>query len=411
MKCLKVLISAYACRPGMGSEPGVGWNTAKELAKHHKIWVLTRLDNRPTIEAELAENPIPELNFVYFDLPGFSWWKRGLQGVHLHYYLWQIKAYFVARQLHREVGLDIIHHVTYVRYSSPSFLALLPVPFIWGSVGGGEFAPKAFWKDFSLRGKVYEILRKLVHQLGEWDPFTRLTARKSFLVRATTEDTAKRLYSMGAKNVQIFSESGLSQDVIDCLAQCCMSNTTSIRFISMARLLHWKGLHLGLQAFAQAELPANAEYWILGEGPERKRLQALAEKLKITEQIKFWGRLPRDETLDKLSQSHVLLHPSLHDSGGWVCLEAMAAGRPVICLDLGGPGIQVTEKTGFKIPAKAPEQAIADMAEVMTRLAKDPALRLQMGQFGQDYVNQFYSWEAKALIFGQAYQEIVTNST
>jgi glycosyltransferase involved in cell wall biosynthesis len=411
MKCLKVLLSAYSCRPGMGSEPGVGWNIARELAKHHKIWVLTRVDNRPMIEAELAKSPITGLNFIYFDLPGAYWWKRNLQTVHLHYYIWQIKAYFVARQLHNEVDLDLIHHVTYVRYSSPSFLTLLPIPFIWGPVGGGESAPKAFWKDFSMQGKVYEILRKLAHQLGEWDPFTRLTAQQSFLLRATTEDTAKRLYSMGAMNVQIFSESGLSQDEIDRLAQCDMSNTTPVRFISMARLLHWKGLHLGLQAFAQAELPENTEYWLLGEGPERKRLQALAEKLRITEQIKFWGRLPRNETLDKLSQSHVLLHPSLHDSGGWVCLEAMAAGRPVICLDLGGPAIQVTEKTGFKIPAQTPEQAITEMAKVMTRLAQDPGLRMQLGQLGQNHVKQFYTWETKALMFAQTYQEIVSDST
>ena len=50
----------------------------------------------------------------------------------------------------------------------------------------------------------------------------------------------------------------------------------------------------------------------------------------------------------------MLIHPSLHDSGGWVCLEAMAAGRPVICLDLGGPGLQVTEKTGIKVKASTP---------------------------------------------------------
>jgi len=392
----------------MGSEPGVGWNISKELAKHHEIWVLTRSDNRPMIEAELEKNPIAGFNFIYCDLPGVSWWKKGLQGVHLHYYLWQISAYFNARRLHDQVGLDIVHHVTYVRYSSPSFLAFLPIPFVWGPVGGGEVAPKAFWEDFSFRGKFYEILRKLAHQLGEFDPFTRLTAQRSFVVRATTEDTAKRLCSIGATNVQIISESGLSQHEIACLLECAPSNTTPVRFISMARLLHWKGLHLSLQAFSQADLPENTEYWILGEGPERERLQVLAEKLGITDRLKFWGRLPRNETLEKLRQSHVLVHPSLHDSGGWVCLEAMAAGRPVICLDLGGPAIQVTEKTGFKVSAQEPKQAIAGIAEAMALLAHDSALRLQMGQEGQHHVKESYSWEAKAILLSQVYQECVS---
>jgi glycosyltransferase involved in cell wall biosynthesis len=408
MSHLKVLVSAYSCRPGMGSEPGVGWNTAKALSKYHQVWVLTRSDNRPMIEAELKKHFMPSLNFVYCDLPGASWWKRGLQGVYLHYYLWQIVAYFVARRLHQKVDLDVIHHVTYVRYSSPSFLALLPVPFVWGPVGGGEVAPKAFWQDFSLRGKVYEILRAIAHRMGELDPFTRLTVQRSFLVRATTEETAKRLHLLGAANVQIVSESCLSESEIEELAQCSMLETEPVRFVSMARLLHWKGLHLGLKAFAQAKLPENTEYWILGEGPEQEPLQRLAEKLGVTDRVKLLGRLPRDETLERLRQSHVLVHPSLHDSGGWVCIEAMATGRPIICLNLGGSAVRVTENAGFKIPAQAPEQAIEGISEAMTLLACDAALRSQMGKAGQLHVKEFYSWELRALQLNKLYQECLT---
>ncbi|NJN10975.1 MAG: glycosyltransferase [Richelia sp. RM1_1_1] len=405
----KVLISAYACRPNMGSEPGVGWNTVQELAKYHQVWVLTREDNRPSIKAELQLNPLPGLEFIYVDLPLSKWWKLGLGGVHLHHYLWQVKAYLVARKIHREIGFDIAHHVTYVRYSSPSFLSLLQIPFIWGPVGGGESAPKAFWQDFSFRAKLYEIIRSLAHRLGESDPFVKLTAQRSQVIRATTEDSAKRLHQIGAKNVQIFSESGLSNEEIKNLSQCMMPENSPVRFISMARLLHWKGLHLGVQAFAKADLPDNAQYWIIGEGPERKRLQSLAEELGIAHQVKFWGRLPRDKTLSKLSQAHVLLHPSLHDSGGWVCLEAMATGRPVICLDLGGPAVQVTEDSAFKIPAFNPQQAIGDLAQAMTLLAKDSDLRLKMGQAGQKLVKEKFSWETKGKELTQLYEEILNS--
>jgi glycosyltransferase involved in cell wall biosynthesis len=407
-ECLKVLISAYACRPGEGSEPGVGWNWVRELVKYHKIWVITRGNNRPVIEAELERKPIPGLHFIYCDPPD---WVQVLNHnqrlVHLHYYLWQLEAYFVARQLHQELSFDLVHHVTYVRYSSPSFLSLLPIPFLWGPVGGGESAPDAFWQDFSPRGKVYEVARGFAHRLGEGDPFTRMTARRSFLARATTEDTAKRLHKMGVKNVQVFSESGLSQEEIERLGQCPLSeNSEKIRFISMARLLHWKGLHLGIRAFARAAL-TNAEYWLLGDGPERERLETLATQLGIADRIKFWGRLPRAETLRKLGESHVLVHPSLHDSGGWVCLEAMAAGRPVVCLDLGGPSIQVTAETGFKVPAHQPEQAVRDLAEAMVCLAKDPELRIRMGQAGQKRVEQEFSWQAKGRQLAQLYREIL----
>lgn len=405
MKRLKVLVSAYGCRPGEGSEPGIGWNVALQIAKYHQVWVITRENNRPRIEAEMLSNPVPGLHFVYYDLPGWArWWKQGQWGVYLHYYLWQIGIYFLAQKLQREVNFDLMHHITYGRYCAPSFLALLPVPLIWGPVGGGESAPDAFWRDFSLRGKVFEIIRNLSRWLGEHDPFVRLTVQRSVLVQATTEDTAQRLREMGATNVQVVSQVGLPQEEITHLRQYAQSQQSIVRFISIGRLLHWKGFHLGLRAFAQANLP-DAEYWILGDGPERERLHALAEELGIIHQVKFWRKLPREETLQKLGECLALVHPSLHEAGGWVCLEAMAAGRPLLCLELGGPAIQATDETGFKIPAHTPEQVVQDLAKAMALLVKDSELGACMGQAGQKRVSEF-SWETKCQLLDQAYKEI-----
>jgi glycosyltransferase involved in cell wall biosynthesis len=391
----------------MGSEPGVGWNTVQALAKYHQVWVLTREDNRTSIEAELTNNNyISKIKFVYVDLPGSKWWKRGIGGVHLHNYIWQIKAYLVARKLHSNISFDLAHHITYVRYSSPSFLSLLPIPFIWGPVGGGESAPKAFWEDFSLRGKIYEYARNLLRWLGEKDPFVRMTARRSILAWGTTNDTSQRLHKIGAKNVQVCSQLGISQEELAKLANYTISDNLPLRFISVGRLLHWKGFDLGLKAFAQANLP-DCEYWIVGEGLEKQRLEMIAQQLGIAQQVKFWGNLSREQTLSKIGNCHVLVHPSLHESGGFVCLEAMAAGRPVICLDLGGPAVQVTEETGFKVPANTPTQAIHDLAEVMACLAKDSELRVRMGQVGQKRVAQFFNWDMKAKSLTQLYETII----
>jgi glycosyltransferase involved in cell wall biosynthesis len=408
LKIMKVLISAYSCEPGRGSERGVGWSVIYEVAQHHEVWVLTRPDeSKEAIEAELTLNPIPNLHFVYFTLPfwqdSLRWGQSG--AMQLHYYFWQIQAYFVAWQLHQEVGFDVIHHVTFVRYSCPSFLSLLPVPFVWGPVGGGESAPGSFWVDFSWKNKLYEVARLTLRSIGEFDPFTRITAQRSAIAYATTEDTAQRLRKLQAPTVQISSAIGLCAAEIDQLAQCPAVNQSPFRFISIARLLHWKGLHLGLRAFAQANL-SGIEYWILGDGPELARLQALAVHLEIASQVKFWGLLPRSEVLAQLSQCSVLVHPSLHDSGAGVCLEAMAAGRPVICLDLGGPAAQVTPETGFKVPAHDPEQAVSDLSTAMVSLATDDHLCLQMGLSGQQRVRESYTWEVKGKQLAQVYEEI-----
>jgi glycosyltransferase involved in cell wall biosynthesis len=406
VKRLKILVSAYACRPGEGSEPGVGWNVVRELVEYHDVWVLTRVDNRTSIELELNRHPLPGLHFVYCEPPAIIQKLNYNQRlVHLHYYIWQIAAYLIARNLEREIDFSIVHHVTYVRYSSPSFLVLLPIPFIWGTVGGGESAPKAFWADFSWRAKVYESIRSLAHRIGELDPFTRLTAQRSVLVRATTVETADRLRQMGAKEIEIFPESGLSEMEINQLAQFPLLDRPNIRLISMARLLHWKGLHLGIRAFAQANI-SNSEYWILGDGVERQPLQDLAQRLEVSDRVKFWGRLPRHDTLQKLAESDVLLHPSLHDSGGWVCIEAMAAGRPPICLDLGGPATQVTAATGLKISATTPEEAVDGLAAAISQLAQDRSLLHKMSQAGRERVKEMYSWKVKGQLLAHLYEKL-----
>lgn len=404
---MKILLSAFACEPGQGSEEGVGWNTVVEAAKHQEVWVLTRTFYRDAIEAELAARPIANLHFIYIEPLGWKENFKGRQGgVQLHYYLWQILAYFVARSLHRKIGFDIARHVTYVKFWSPSFISLLPIPFIWGPVGGGEAAPKTFWADFSFKAKLYETAREWAQKLGESDPFARITARRSILALATTEDTAKRVQAMGAKNVQVLSESYLSKAEMARLRECKMPAASPLRFISMGRLLHWKGYHLAVRAFAIANLP-NAEYWLLGDGPERDRLKSLAEEMGISSQIKFWGRLPRKESLGKLGESHVLIHPSLHDSGGWTCLEGMAAGRPIVCFDLGGPSTQVTAETGIKVSGYHPKQAVNDLAEAIARLADDPELRSRMGQAGQKRVAEVYDWDVNGRFFAQLCEDIV----
>jgi glycosyltransferase involved in cell wall biosynthesis len=412
---MKILLSAYACEPHRGSEPGVGWHMATAIADQHQVCVLTTRAHQPAIAAEMARQPNPNLEFVYVDPLGwvYDWSQEGKRPqltIHLHYYLWQIWAYWVGRSRHRTQGFDLAHHVTYVKYQSPSFLCLLPIPFIWGPVGGAESAPLSFWQDFSLKNKLFETIRTIARQVGEFDPFVRLTVHRSAVIWATTQDTARRLRHLGAQQVGVMGESGLTQTEIAQLAEYPPPAPTPLRFISMGRLLHWKGFHLSLHAFALAKL-VDAEYWILGTGPEKARLQALANALQIDHQVKFWDRLPREETLQKLAESHIMVHPSLHDSGGWVCLEAMAVGRPVICLDLGGPGVQVTAATGFKIPAHSPSQAVEKMAQAMIQLAIDPDLRDRLGQAGQQHIRDTYSWESRAQVLTKIYTTVATDSS
>ena len=106
MKCIKLVLSCYACEPNRGSEPGVGWAWALGMAKRHETYVLTRANNRDVIEAELARLNLPPSetpNFIYVDLSPLACRlkKRGIIPVSLYYLLWQFKARKMLDSLHR----------------------------------------------------------------------------------------------------------------------------------------------------------------------------------------------------------------------------------------------------------------------------------------------------------------------
>jgi len=117
--------------------------------------------------------------------------------------------------------------------------------------------------------------------------------------------------------------------------------------------------------------------------------------------------MPRDEVLARLQDCDVMLYPALHDSGGWAAIEGMAAGLPVICLDLGGPAAQITAESGIKVPARDPNQASRDIASAMIELARDDELRRRLSCGARERVRQEYCWSSKAERFNSIYQQVL----
>src|SRR5215213_2728935 len=106
----RVLLSAYSCCPDSGSEPGVGWRRATEIAQYCDVWVLTLSDgNQPLIDAYFAEHgPIPNLHFVY--VPPQPWERVICEKPvvrYIAYRRWLRRAYRVGERLHARVGFDI----------------------------------------------------------------------------------------------------------------------------------------------------------------------------------------------------------------------------------------------------------------------------------------------------------------
>jgi glycosyltransferase involved in cell wall biosynthesis len=410
---LKILLSAYACLPHRGSEPGIGWNTAVGLAARHEVWVLTDGSNRAQIERECAQTNIRNIRFIYHDLPFLPQSRLySLIWEQLHYYFWQLTARFLVARLHDEVRFDVAHHITFAKYYAPTCLDGLSIPFVLGPLGGGESAPLSFWPTFGFAGIAYELARSCVRWIGENDPFVRRGIVRCAYALGSTRQTTPRLKKLGARRVGVMCREAFvdslesNSDVSDTASELArllsspVPGGARLRFVSIGRLLHWKGFHLSLEAFARADIPG-AEYWIIGGGPERARLERIAQRLQIGTRVCFWGEQPRENTLKLLIDCHVFVFPSLHDSGSGVCVEAMAAGRPVICFDIGGPGLIVTRKQGIKCGVSSPSIGIAEMATAMRDLASDPQRREELGRGGRSRIKKHFVASKRAMFYSR----------
>ena len=404
-KPLKILFSAYACEPNHGSELGIGWGTVNAVSELHETWVVTRKNNKKCIEEELKKHPNENLHFVYYDLPKVILWlkKHGL-GMQLYYLLWNRGVRKIIKKQLSAKQFDICQHITWGRCWMPCAFYSFNTPYIFGPAGGVEKTPDSLLQTLPSSELLKEQIMINIFSLL---PSVKKSISNASCILTTSQETTKYARKMGATHSKLLTNSGISLANCNMLAKILTNDQKPIIFISMGRLIAWKGFHIGLKAFAASKLK-DAEFWIVGDGSERKRLEELATKLGIEKKVKFWGWVPRDKALKLLEQCHILVHPSFHDSGGLVCAESMAAGRPVICLDCGGPATQVSETSGHIIKTTgSAEQIVNDISKAMKQLVNNSNDRHNKSLVGRELVRNSLTWESKAKYLSELYYEIL----
>ena len=398
---MKILLSAFACDPEKGSEFAVGWNWALYLARAgHDVVVLTSAESRLAIERVVQRMPLGRsLRFEYFDVPrSFRWQSRG--PLHLHAALWQWLAMRFARQLHRQERFDRVHHVTYAGLRIPSFMGRLGIPFVFGPVGGGERAPWRLRWGYSVGGLLHDALRDAANVMIWFTPFMTDTFARAERIYVTSGETLRLLpprfrekarveLAIGAEE----PEAALPRDPSPRRPQ-----DEGFRVLYAGRFVDYKGMHLGLPAFARLAraIPA-ARLTMAGDGPMKGRWQRMAKDLGIAARVE-WLPWQGREAMTMLYETHdVLLFAAMHDTGGMVALEAMHHGLPVVCLKLGGPATLVNRSCGYAVdPAgKNAAQVIAEMGDALTMLAGEPA-RIPLARGAQLRCRDF-SWREKVI--------------
>ncbi len=393
---MKVLLSTYSCFPCQTSEPGNAWRAINEALREHEVWavICDGHQYRELTEPVLAKNPLPGFHPVFFKLPPAWQWMCGRAPFgSLYYHLWQEQLRHLVRDLHRRVQFDLVHHVTYGRYWSPSGLRELGLPFIWGPVGAAETPPSAFVSELPLKYRLQETARDAARNFCEQTNSVRETARAATIAIGVTRESCAALTRLGARRVVQMPQLALTDHDLAQFAALPDPPPGPFRAICIGRHVHWKGFYLAIRAFAQfASSSPQAELWIVNDGPFRGELERTAARTGVAGRVKFFGTLPTfADVLQKLGQTHVLLHPALHEGFGNVCMEAMAAGRPVGCLDIGGPASQITPETGYAAPATNPTEAVAGLAAFLQRLDRDRLLLATMSVAARAHVRKNYT--------------------
>ncbi len=399
----KILVSAYACEPGGGSEPGVGWNMCQAISHEHEAWVITRMNNKEQIERALTEQPNPYLHFSYVDLPYWArFWKKGGRCVRTYYYLWQLVAWREALRLRQIVNFDLAHHVTFVNDWLFSFLALLPIPFVWGPIGSHPKSPSNLASNMGShlkdRGRYY--FQTFIRVA---DPLFWLCAYRARLIVGIDKEVGQRFPLSLLSKSKFVNHTAIGVEKIFDRPMSYNDFASGIRVLSMGRLIPVKAFHLAIRSFAKLIVAEpTSKLVIVGKGPERAALQKLAKKLKVSEHVEFIHWLPREEALLEMAKSDVFLYPSF-EGGGMVVLEAMAHGLPVVCLNYGGPGDMITQECGFAMEVGSLDDTVQKLAAALKKLAQDKELRIKMGTAARRRIQERYLWKSRHEILSQWY--------
>lgn len=387
---MRILLSAFACGPNVGSEEGVGWNWAVEAARHgHRVVCLTQTDLRAAIEAEIARGGLPDtLEFAFFMPRWLEWiWRRG-QAVglgklthHLTHLLWQILVVGHLRARFPDLPFDVVHHITYGGIRHPTLLGRLPVPLVLGPLGGGERAPWPLRRGYRWRALLYDLVRDLHTALIRFDPITRHACASALVTYVKTAELRAVLPARHRPKVAVHMEIGIHE--VDPEPHPPQAAGEPLRLIYAGRFLYWKGMHLGLEGLAEARRRGvEVCLTMLGRGPDEGHWRGCATRLGLDPVVEWVSWVPHDRMAAVLRRHHAMLFPSLHNSSGNVVLEALSRGLPVICLDLGGPAVLTDASCGRVVATAGRDRAAcaAALADAIGELAADRRLLARLSQ-------------------------------
>ena len=394
---MRILLSAIACHPGHGSESAVGWKAVAALSKQHSLHVLASKGEKEGVELALATGAYPNLSFSFFgtDAPyhenrliaRLQSWQR--------YVDWTRQSLEIARKITAEQHFDLVHHVTYSSWRIPSPLWQLDLPFVWGPVGGTAEYPSKLLGKLAPRSQIFELMRGVSNRHASYSRSLKDCVRNSDAVVASNQETFDKLLPLrGQKEgLHVLFPAFFTDRQVESLKFDAANKPTDqpLQLFAGGNIIGSKGLIFALEALQIASRQGIAWRLVVGGyGPEIPFLRKKAQALGIADRIDFHMGFDGDAYRQKLKDSHIFILPSFRENAPGTILDAMLAGCVPVVVDASAQGDIVDKNFGFKVPVRSASQITSDIAAALIELARNPNLRISMGQMASDYVAQTY---------------------
>lgn len=228
-------------------------------------------------------------------------------------------------------------------------------------------------------------------------PLFNWLLRRSHPLITITHANAMRLARLGVPNALVVRP-GTDPDRFTPVP---LATTSGLTLLTVSRLVPRKGIDAVLTALPvlRRRFP-HLRYRIVGEGPERSKLEAIANDLGISQCVEFLGKVPDHDLPELYRSAHIFVMPTREEKTrtsiegfGIVYLEASASGLPIVATDSGGVREAVLDgQTGILVPAGDQEA----LTRALEQMLEDQDLRARLGRTGRQWVEQEMNWDRAA---------------
>jgi len=417
-KKYRVLHIAEAANPEWVSVPLVGWSCWESLSKVSHSHLVTQVRNQAAIERQgyTLDQDFSIINNERIIRPFYILGKllRGGKGVgwttamalsYIPYVFFEIKVWrkFREKIINRE--FDIVHRITPVSPTLPSYLARkcaqYGVHFVIGPLNGGLPWPKEF---DSARRKEKEWLT-YIRDAYKLLPGYRSTRKNASSILIGSQATYNQLSDSYKDKAVYIPENGIDHSKF--LKKRSKVTGKVIKAVFVGRLVPYKGVDMLIEALQELLREGKVQLNIIGDGPEKAYLTDMVQSLGVTDHVIFHGWISHNKLQKYLIQYDLLTFPSIREFGGGVVLESMALGLMPLIIDYGGPAELLTSKEGIKIPLSDRQGIIQGIRSAMEDLVANPHKVDVCGDEAYKRIQKFYYWPVKAEQIAEVYQSLM----